>query len=95
MSRKWILCLLLLIISPFLYAQSDLIDGTIITLEGETLSVKIKPSKPDKLAKGINVFNDTTQEFTKLTAKNISYLNMLMLNIFQNQLRVSQYLWKE
>jgi hypothetical protein len=73
MNRKWIFLIFLLFTTSILHAQSDLIDGTIVTLQGETLTVKIKPAQPDKLAKGISILNDTTQEFTKLNAKNISY----------------------
>ena len=74
MNRKWILLVIIFITSSVLRAQSDdLINGTIVTVQGETLSVKIKPAQPDKLAKGISVYNDTTQEFTKLTGKDIKY----------------------
>ncbi len=73
MSRKWIFIFFTLLTTAYTYSQSELVEGTIVTLTGETLSVKIKASKPDKLAKGISVFNDTTQEFTKLTYKHIQY----------------------
>lgn len=73
MNAKWIFIILFSITTSFLQAQTDLINGTIITLQGETLAVKIKPAKTDKLAKGISIMNDSTQEFTKLTYKEISY----------------------
>jgi hypothetical protein len=73
MRHQWILVIILVISTAHLNAQADLINGTVVTVEGETLSVKIKPAQADKLAKGISVYNDTTEEYTKLTTKNISY----------------------
>lgn len=75
MNRKWIFLFFTVFISgiTFTQAQSNFINGTIIMVTGETLSVKIKPARPDKLAKGISVYNDTTEEYTKLTYKNITY----------------------
>ncbi len=70
---KCIFWIFLAFTTPFLQAQTDLINGTVVTTAGETLSVKIKPAKVDKLAKGISVYNDTTEEYTKLTSKDISY----------------------
>lgn len=70
---QWVLTILFIFTASFAQAQSDLVDGTIVTLQGETLSVKIKPAQADKLAKGISIYNDTTEEFTKLNTKNISY----------------------
>lgn len=73
-NRKWIFIFFLFFTGSFLQAQTDdFVNGTIVTVGGETLSVKMKPAKADKLAKGVSIFNDTTQEYTKLTAKNISY----------------------
>ena len=73
LHRKWIFIFFFSITTTFLQAQTDLIQGTIITLQGETLSVKIKPAKPDKLTKGISIMVDSTEEFKKLTYKEISY----------------------
>lgn len=72
-SSRWILIILISLFSIQLNAQKENINGTIVTLSGETLSVKIKPAQEDKLAKGISIYNDTTEEFTKLTAKDIKY----------------------
>lgn len=72
-KSKWILFILISFSSISISAQKELINGTIVTLSGETLSVKIKPAQEDKLAKGISVYNDTTEEYTKLTTKDIKY----------------------
>ena len=72
MNRKLIF-FLFLFFPVFVQAQSELINGTIVKLSGETLTVKIKPASDDKLAKGISIYNDTTEEFTKLSGKDIKY----------------------
>src|SRR5688572_19990308 len=68
-----LIILILVISSGVLHAQKELVNGTIVTLQGETLTVKIKPASDDKLAKGISVYNDTTEEYKKYSAKDISY----------------------
>lgn len=58
----------------FIYAQSETVDATIVKLTGETLYVKVKPIKDDdKFARGVQVYNDTTQTFERLTVKELSY----------------------
>jgi hypothetical protein len=73
LQRRWILLILISFSTIAINAQKENINGTIVTLSGETLTVKIKPAQEDKLAKGISVYNDTTEEFKKLTAKDIKY----------------------
>src|SRR5690348_4970238 len=70
---KWLLLAILILTTSVLHAQKELVNGTIVTLQGETLTVKIKPAADDKLAKGISVYNDTTEEYKKYTPKEISY----------------------
>lgn len=72
-QSRWFLLILISFSSITINAQKDNINGTIVTLSGETLSVKIKPAQEDKLAKGISIYNDTTEEYKKLTAKDIKY----------------------
>jgi hypothetical protein len=73
MFHKWIILVILVLSTAVLQAQKELVNGTIVTLQGETLTVKIKPASEDKLAKGISVYNDTTEEFKKYSSKDISY----------------------
>lgn len=73
MLRNLLIIIFLLTTSLGLQAQKELISGTMVTLQGETLTVKIKPAADDKLAKGISVYNDTTEEYKKYGPKDISY----------------------
>lgn len=82
-GRKLILIFIIILAGIHIsYSQSELVEGTIITVTGETLSVKIKPARPDKLAKGISIYNDTTEEYTKLTYKQITYYKYNDLEYF-------------
>ncbi len=73
MLRYWVVIILTLLTTSGVWAQKELISGTMVTLQGETLTVKIKPASADKLAKGISVYNDTTEEYKKYGPKDISY----------------------
>lgn len=60
-------------ITQLSFAQSNLVDGVIITLDGDTQSVKIKPAKDYQLARYIKIYIDSLDEYQKKSYKDISY----------------------